>query len=220
MTPLDYPSQRRGVCSPAEPMLLDTCAIQHMKLVMDRTEGEFMSDEDANELLRRYRGSLGPELVALGDLFALLERNGPPWVVAETSLIEFEQLDSVKGGQLRRWWHDWADYCESCLDGGWYPGLDVAALLLRSGPPVIPGQLALPVEPALWPLADECIPPLGPFMDAGDRALIRIAMRAGIPTILTTDLNSFWRHRRAAYALGVEIWRPTDLWQTLQRRAA
>ncbi len=221
MTVLEYPSQRRGPTFPAEPMLLDTCTLQHLKLVIDvMADGEYVSDAEAAKLSARYGPSLGLELIALADCYSALHYNGPPWVVAEASLIEFEQLDSRKGAALRRWWHDLADYTESCLDSGWYPGLDLDALMLRNGPPVIPGQLTLPVEPAFWPHADECVPQLGPLRDAGDRALVRAAIRAGIPAILTTDLKTFWRHRKAFYGLGVEIWRPMDLWQTLQRRAA
>lgn len=202
-------------------MLLDTCVLQSLKLVMDTIceYGEYMTDEVEDHLLRRYPAPLGPELVALGVLIAVLGRNGPPWVVSESSLIEFEQLDSEKGRQLRRWWQEWADYFDGCLDGGWYPGLDAEALIVRRVPAVADGQLALAIEPARWPLAAECVFPFGPFPNAGDRALIRDALRAGIPAIVTTDLNSFWRHRRALYPLGIEIWRPTDLGKTLQRQA-
>jgi hypothetical protein len=126
----------------------------------------------------------------------------------------------VKGHRLRQWWQEWADYFGGGIKESWYPHIDTERLVVRWSPEVAEEQLSLPVAPPLWPLAAECIPRLDPFTDAGDRALIRIAMRAGIPTILTTDINSFWSHRRAAYALGVEIWRPTDLWRTLQRQAA
>jgi hypothetical protein len=42
----DYPSQRSGGQLPADPMLLETCAIQHLKLVMD-TKGKGSSSENA-----------------------------------------------------------------------------------------------------------------------------------------------------------------------------
>jgi hypothetical protein len=124
------------------------------------------------------------------------------------------------GSGLREWWQQWADYFDGLYSEGWYPHVDAARLLIRNAPEVAVDQLSLPVEPARWPLDVECIPPFEPFRDAGDRALIRTAVRAGVPTILTTDLNSFWRYRRALYPLGIEIWRPTDLWKTLLRDAA
>jgi hypothetical protein len=179
-----------------------------------------MSAEAEAELVRRYPPPLGPELVALGDLVTLMERNGPPWVVSEASLIEFERAEGAKGTALRQWWFEWADYFDGCLDAGWYLELDAEHLLIRRSPEVAEGQLSLALDPAPWPLAPECIPVIGPFPDAPDRALIRCALRAGVPTILTTDLNTFWRHRRAVYALGIEIWRPSDLWTTFQRQAA
>jgi hypothetical protein len=211
----DYPSQRSGLQFPAEPMLLDTCLLQHLKFVMDTVDDDCMSEQAADEILRRYPGALGTELLALGDVVSVLQRNGPPWVVSEISLIEFDQLQGPKGNSLRRWWLEWADYAEGCRDGGWYPVLDAACLLLQRSPTVAEGQQSLPVEAARWPLAAECVPTFGPFSNAGDRALIRVAQRAGIPTILTTDLNSFWRHRRVLYPLRIEVWRPSGLWKTL-----
>ena len=83
-------------------MLLDTSLLQHLKTVMDAMDGSYLTDAVAATLLRRYAPPLGPELVALGDLVSVMQRNGPPWVVSDASLIEFEQLDSVKGVQLRR----------------------------------------------------------------------------------------------------------------------
>jgi hypothetical protein len=181
-------------------------------------DGEHMSDEVEEDILRRFPSRLGSELVALGDLAAVFHR--PPWVVSEASLVEFERLDNRKGAQLRRWWREWADYFGNDLDAGWHPDIDSEPLLIRQPSMVIDGQQALPIEPARSPLSADCVPTFGPFLDAGDRVLIRSALRAGIPTILTTDLNSLWRHRRCLYPLGIEVWRPTDVWKTLYRQAA
>ena len=52
---------------------------------------------------------------------------------------------------------------------------------------------------------------LGPFGGAGDCALIRDALRAEVPVILTTDLHTFWRHRFWLYDRGIEAWRPSDV---------
>jgi hypothetical protein len=216
----DYPSQRSGLQFPAEPMLLDTCLLQHLKFAMDTAQGEWITEEAVDEILTRYPGALGTELIALGNVATVLERNGPPWVVSEISLVEFDCTPGPKGDSLRRWWLEWADYADACRVGGWYAALDMASLLLQRAPVVAEGQQSLPVEAAHWPLTPECVPTLGPFLNAGDRALIRVAQRAGIPTILTTDLKSFWRHRRALYPLGIEVWRPSDLWMTLCQEQA
>jgi hypothetical protein len=201
-------------------MLLDTCVLQHLKYVMDSLDGEYISDEVEEDILRRFPSRLGSELVALGDLAAVFHRNGPPWVVSEASLVEFERLDNRKGVLLRQWWREWADYFGNDLDAGWYPGIDPEPLVIRPPSTEIDGQQALPIEPARPLLSSECVPAFGPFLDAGDRVVIRSALRAGIPTILTTDLKSFWRHRRCLYPLGIEVWRPTDVLKTLQRQAA
>lgn len=214
-TQLDYPSQRSGLQVPGGPILLDTCVLQNLKYVMGLVESDWLDAESEDEILRRYPGALGAELVALADVAAVQQSNGPPWVVSETSLAEFAGTNGTKGRGLRTWWRDWADYVEACFDGGWYPELDVGDLSFRRGPEVADGQLALFEEPSSWPLSPECVPPFGPFRDAGDRALIRDAVRAGIPTILTTDLKSFWSNRHALFPLGIEIWRPSDLWRTL-----
>jgi hypothetical protein len=162
---------------------------------------------------------LGGELVALAELAGLYGRNGPPWVVSEVSLIEFERLDNVKGAKLRQWWVDWADYFDGCIDAEWYPHIDPVSLMIRSASPVADRQLPL-FEQATSFLSAESVPSFGPFADAGDRLLIRQAMRAGIPCILTTDIKSLWMHRRALYPFGIEVWRPSDLWRTLEPHAA
>ncbi|HEV7566489.1 MAG TPA: hypothetical protein VGO31_11065, partial [Microbacteriaceae bacterium] len=98
------------------------------------------------------------------------------------------------------------------MDADWYPELDPEELVVCGGPAVADGQLELGINAPLWPLSAECIPEFGPFRDAGDRALIHDAFRAGIPVILTTDLKSFWRHRRALAPFQIEVPRPSDLW--------
>jgi hypothetical protein len=81
-----------------------------------------------------------------------------------------------------------------------------------------PDQLDLFDVLALEPLApaDDSF---GPFVDAGDRALIRDAIRSKVPAILTTDIRSFWVHRAWLYGAGVEVWRPCDLWAAMRPSA-
>jgi hypothetical protein len=196
-------------------MLLDTCVIQNLRSLGDVGEDGHLNDEGVGLLLSRFGATLTEELAALDAMLHVFERNGAPWVVSESSLIEFERVNGAKGHKLRGWWHEWAGYFNGCLDADWYPEIDPDGLIIQRGPEVADGQLALEIAPPLWPLSADCVPAFGPFADGGDRALIRDAMRAGISTILTTDLKSFWRHRRTLYPLGIEIWRPTDLWMTL-----
>ena len=35
----------------------------------------------------------------------VFQRNGAPWVVSESSLVEFERVNGSKGHRLRQWWH-------------------------------------------------------------------------------------------------------------------
>ena len=132
--------------------------------------------------------------------------NGAPWIVSETSLLEFERITGPKGEALRAWWWEWAAYRDSCFEAGSYPEVDFDSLMIRSaGPQVSENQLSLPIEPPSWPLAESCVPPFEAFQDAGDRALIGDALRAGILGILTTDVRTFWRPRRALRALGLQV---------------
>src|SRR5436190_190227 len=104
----DYPPQRAGRHFPGDPMLLDTCLLQHMKYVMDAGDGDHMSDEAEAALLRKCGPRLGPELAVLSDLMVFFaETNPPAWVVAEASLIEFERVSGAKGAELRQWWYEW-----------------------------------------------------------------------------------------------------------------
>jgi hypothetical protein len=204
---LDYPSQRAGMQNAPEPMLLDTCAVQHLDTVMGRFDDDSgLSHEEAQRLVARYGPRLGPEIVALGDLVAIaFENDGPPWAVSETSLIELGRLEGNRGNGLRRSWWDWRYYWDGWADV--YPEIDHAGLMWPRAV-VPPEQLALfPIAPTM-PDA-----PLDAIRHAGDRALIRDAIRAGIPAILTTDLRSFWAKRGALLGYGLEVWRPTDVWR-------
>lgn len=200
------------------PMLLDTSALQHLRSVSELLEDEtFMSDEDTDALRARHGDVLGEELIALGDLLTVLSRNGPEWLVSETSLIEFARATGRKGRRLLAWWSQWKEYMDGCDDAGWYPDIAIEELTVPRGPAVSEAQLVLPVEPTEWP---EAVPAFGPFRDAGDRALIRDAVRAGVPTILTTDIRSFWRHRAHLRPLGIAVVLPSEVADALTRRAA
>jgi hypothetical protein len=211
---LDYPSQRRGRRTPPLPMLLDTCLLQHLEFVMDLLGDALCWPAGSTSwLLRRYGEQLGGDLIALGEIIAfLLPRQPPPWIVSETSLLELQRLGGAKGSRLRAWWYEWAEFWEGCAEV--YPEILTEAL----APPVTsiaPGQLALFEIPSRSCRDLEAGTPLGSLPDAGDRALVRDAIRCGIPAVLTTDLRSLWSHRQSLYAVGVEVWRPRDMLTTL-----
>jgi hypothetical protein len=189
-------------------MLLDTCTIRHLLYVTDLFQNERGLDENsAGVLVSRFGASFGRELAALADLLTMFSDNGPPWAVSETSLAELGRVGGDKGLRLRRSWSDWSHYWSGWAD-------DVPDLINHSGLmwpriAVSEDQLTLFELPATMPSRVE---PRGVLADAGDCALVRDAMRAGVPAILTTDLRSFWRNRRALYGYGLEVWRPSDAW--------
>ncbi len=94
-----------------------------------------------------------------------------------------------------------------------FPDIEHEALMW-SRTPVHPDQIALFEVPPMMPQASAPSEPFSAFPDAGDRALVRDAARAGIRAILTTDIRSFWGKRRALYGYGIEVWRPSDVWRT------
>ncbi len=194
------------------PVLLDTCILQHLRYLSQLIDGWDLSDDDVAVIRRRYPGVLGQELVALAELASLTHRNGAPWLVSETALLEFEKTAGSRAVPLIHWWWGWPDYMFGCFDAEWYPGVDADELMLSAGPEVHEDQLELPLIVPRLSLDSASVPPFGPFRDAGDRALIRDALRSGIARILTTDIKSFWRHRRCVAGLGIEILRPTQLW--------
>jgi hypothetical protein len=196
-------------------MLLDTCVLQHLRYLGQLMDGWNLADAHVDEIRSRHPDPLREELVALADVAALTSRNGPPWLVSETALLEFEKSVGPRAWPLIQWWWEWADYMFGCFDAEWYPGVDSRRLLQASGPDVHDRQLVLQLTDAPFSLNDASVPAFGHFRDAGDRALIRDAVRCGIPRILTTDIRSFWRHRSHVRCLGIEILRPTELWASV-----
>lgn len=95
------------------------------------------------------------------------------------------------------------------------PGPLNASLQLRPNPLILHG---LGVATADEIVADSG--PLSAFPHQGDRALILDALLSGVPAILTTDLRSFWAHREALYAFGLEVWRPSDALSAYEPRWA
>jgi hypothetical protein len=188
-------------------MLLDTCVVQHLATVFQYAEAEDgWTDEGVTAVVDRYPRQLATEIVALGSL-VFAYRGEPAWVVSRTSGVELARLRGPKGAKLVSWWHQLADYTRELVEA--FP--ELAAQASDSDKPWV-GQLELPFDPPIPRLPLPAAPPFGPLADAGDRAVLREAVRHGCPAILTTDLRSFWRFRRWLYQFGVEVWRPTDAW--------
>jgi hypothetical protein len=150
------------------------------------------------------------ELQALSGLLRPVETVSElpsTWVVGQSSWRELCQAPSHRRGRLLQEWRLWREratcysedleiepwplFCSSPEENKW-PGGD---------------QDRLPGLEIDIPSKDE----FGPFNDVGDRELIREALCLGVPGILTTDLKSFWRHRRWLFDRGVEVWRPSHV---------
>lgn len=197
---------------PPQPILLDTCAVQGL-----REATAFFHDNGAwddagpEELLAYYGRRKGSELIALGNVVQRLRYNGAPWLVSRTSLLEFQAARPDIARGLLSWWIEWADYMEASSTN--YPEIDLD-LLFDYSAVVHPDQMQLPFVVAVAsPLVEPAFPP---FKDTGDCALMRDALRARVPAILTLDLRSFWRHRRTLWGLGLEVWRPLDYWEAIR----
>ena len=192
-------------------MLLDTCIIQNIEWVWDRMEGAeggSWSDERVQALEHRYGRTYANELLDLGSLVDELQWQGFPWLVSASSRTEFERLRSDKRTQLIAGWSRLSDHQEEWSIES-FRGVAPAVLDPTPEARINPLILkALGVTESKEIVEDDG--PLGVLNDMGDRMLVRDALLAGVPAILTTDLKSLWRHRAALYDLGVEIWRPSD----------
>jgi hypothetical protein len=209
----DYPSQAAGVgFGPPAPMLLDTCVVQHVASVFTLTD-ESWTEEAVQQVRQRYPQALAVEILALGDLVFLNgdRGDGPLWAASSTARAELARVGGLKGARLQRWWQDLADYWEGVAEG--WP--DCPQVRFDDERCVSPHQLALKFVPPVHQFPAPYAPAFGPFADAGDRALIREAIRGGFPAILTTDIRSFWRFRSWLYPHGLEVWRPSDAWQAM-----
>jgi hypothetical protein len=206
---LDYPSQRQAGLGPPEPMLLDTCVIQNIEWVWDRIEEDTdWTTERVGELQGTVGRKFADELLALGGLVSHFQWEGFPWVVSASARDEFERHAGPKRLGLLSGWTRLAQAQEEWSHEafrGAAPSVLVPTRGMRIHPLILRGLGVRSVEDIV---GDEG--PLGAFPDRGDRALIRDALLSGVPAILTTDLRTFWSRRTVLYALGLEVWRPTD----------
>src|SRR5438067_5512217 len=113
--------------------------------------------------------------------------------MSRTSWLELCRAEGMRGAGLREEWRLWRGRAQDFDPNSLEP---IAHPLFSRMPEDLgwppPAQLCLPG------LDDGFGDPgaLGPFEDRGDRTLIQEALRVEIPSILRTDLRSFWRYWR------------------------
>lgn len=197
-----YPSQCVPPHLAPEPMLLDTCTIQHLEWARRSVpQGSESSPTVLDPIQVRLGAALTKELCALVDL-ELMAQSDLPFCVSLSSRQEFASAPTSRRDTLVAEWNSWNAYAQRLGAGQW----PTEALTGAAAPvPVHPAQLSIP--------GIELPTARGPFSDAGDRALIQDAVRCRVPAILTTDLRTFWQHRQWLYEKGIEVWRPSDLRQ-------
>lgn len=208
--------------------MLDTCALQHIEMVWDiscaEQEGREIPTMDA--IRRRYGPVLASELFAIYDLIYEHETGGGlDWWVSSASLYEFSLAPPQKAARLMDRWRRWFSiFEEEIVD---FREFDFAALYrhphLDAGKPdafapfdELPGAPMVHPQQLRLPLPIDCDSvdvgrDLSMLRDEGDRILVWQTRQAGFPSILTTDLRSFWRFRDQLRRHGVAVYRPTDL---------
>jgi hypothetical protein len=196
-----------------EPQLLDTSVVQALDWV-DELRGaeapfEWTADRVA-ELEALYGRRHAEELLDLGTLYARFEADGGyPWLVSQAAFLEITRLRDRKGRRLRDMFDFLAGHQEDWHHDV-YPG--VALGTLRPSRAWMPSALALRglgVENVEQIVTDGG--PLGFLPDEGDRRLMRDALLANIPAVLTLDGRTLWSHREALRPLGVEVLQPSEL---------
>lgn len=189
--------------------MLDTCVVQNLEWVYDRQQENSWSEEDAHQLKDRY-GSHANELISLWKLVDQFEcrSTSPPWLVSAGSLAELSDHPGTKRTGLMDGWKYWQESSDDWSPDSFGP---IAPGLLSAAqyPPNRLILRGLGVSEYGEVIADDG--PLAAFPDVGDRKLIREALFASAPAILTTDIKTLWSRRAAVQDMGLEIWRPTDL---------
>jgi hypothetical protein len=214
----DYPSLLEPPHFAPDVLLLDTCVVQQLEWV--RTRAPSLNDDAGWRSVRRLYGSvMAQELKALVGLRGPVERvreQPRAWVVGRSSWEELGRAPSHRRIQLLEEWRFWRERA-TCFsdDSDIEPWPLFSSLPEENGWPG-PGQDHIPGFESESGVVGARV--FGPFRDSGDVQLIHEALTLGVPGILTTDLKSFWRHRRWLYERGVEVWRPSHLsWALLDQ---
>lgn len=198
---------------PPEPQLLDTCILQNLDWVDRQLEkkGSIAWDDAALlELVREYGVDLANDLVDLGILYKQFEeRGGYPWLVCKVNSQEVSRLGGVRGSRLVEIAGFFGGHQDD-LSNDTYPGVPVGMLTATGTAHVSPLILkGLGVSSVEDVFANDG--PLSFLPDHGDRLVAGYAALANIPSVLTTDRRTFWKHRDRLRDLGVEVMRPSEL---------
>lgn len=201
------------VLRPPEPQLLDTCVIQNLDWVDRQLEerGRIMWDDAALlGLSTQYGADMANDLVDLGILYKKFEFFGfYPWLVCETNFSEASLFRGDRGSRLRDILRFFDGHQED-LSGDSFPGIALGLLnggkSARVSPLMLKGLGVNSVDDVFL-----CDGPLWFLRDEGDRRIAGHALLANVPVILTTDRNTFWKHRADLSEFGVEVMRPSDL---------
>ncbi len=198
---------------PPEPQLLDTSVVQALDWVDELREAETRfqwTEERVADVEALYGRRHANELLDLGTLYTRFESgDGYPWLVSQAALVEIERLRDRKGHRLR----DIFDFLAGHQDDWYwdaYPG--VALGTLRASRPWTPSRIVLRglgVGSVDDIVADDG--PLGFLPDEGDRRLVRDALLANIPAILTLDRRTLWSRREGLRSLGICVFQPSEL---------
>ncbi len=194
-----------------EPQLLDTSVVQALDWVDELREAETAFEWTAArvaELEALYGRRHAEELLDLGTLYTRFEADGGyPWLVSQAACLEIKRLHDRKGRRLR----DMFDFLAGHQEDQ-HAYLGIALGTLRPSRAWTPSRLALRgpgVESVEEIVTDGG--PLGFLPDEGDRRLMRDALLANIPAVLTLDRRTLWSHREALGSLGVEVLQPSEL---------
>lgn len=196
---------------PPEPMLLDTCVIQNLEWVyaQGRIEAPW-TDQDTERLRTRFGRALAEDLFALRNLVHAFEWRSEylPWIVSAQSKIEFGNHQGTRKNALISGWQYWRDGSDDWAPDSFGPVAPgrLDSIRHRPSPLILRGLGVTTFEEVI-----EETGPLAYLPDVGDRQLVREAIFAGVPAILTTDLKTLWSHRESLGTLGLEVWRPTTL---------
>jgi len=201
------------VLRPPEPQILDTCVLQNLDWIDRKLEAEgsvIWDDAAVADLERKYGVDLANDLIDLGILYKEFEnRNGYPWLVCKAAVEEASFLCGYKGDRLRDMLQFLIGHQDDWSNDA-YPGIAQGMLLASKAVRVSPLILqALGVKSAEE--VHSATGPLALLPDLGDRMVAAHAMLSNIPVVLTTDRNTFWKHRESLDDMGLQVMRPGEL---------